>query len=249
VREAHIRVARTARYYTLGHDVAATRELWIVCHGYAQLARYFLRAFGTIDDGSRRIVAPEALNRYYFETRPGSHTRYARVAATWMTREDREHEIADYIDYLDALADHVQEEAARAGPRAADGLAGTGRDDASPAASAAERPSIVALGFSQGAATVSRWAARGRTRIDHVVLWGASLARELEPSAALFRGASLTIAIGNRDEHVSEERVAHEDRRLRDAGVDYRLLRYDGGHGIEAAALLEVAERLRTSAG
>jgi predicted esterase len=214
VQEHHIGVQRSARYYVLGGDVEAPQEIWVVCHGYAQLARYFLRAFDPLNDGSRTIVAPEALNRYYFETAPGVHGRDARVAATWMTREDREHEIADYVAYLDALAAHLREgSAARAEAR------------------------IIALGFSQGAATVSRWVARGRTDIAHVVLWGSGVAHDLELRPDLFRGASLTLALGDADPHISHQRVEREDRRLRDAGLRYRLLRYDGGHRIKPATL------------
>jgi predicted esterase len=221
MREHHITVSRTARYYTLGDAQAV--EVWFVCHGYAQLARYFIRQFEPIADGSRLIVAPEALNRYYFETAPGVHARAARVAATWMTREDREHEIEDYIAYLDALYDATLGDA-------------VGR-------------TIVALGFSQGAATVSRWAARGRARIDRVVLWGSGLAPELSPGPELLRGATLCIAIGDADEHIDESVVTAVDRRLRAAGVDYRLHRYAGGHRIEAAALADIASFVRSGAG
>jgi predicted esterase len=208
MQEHHLRVSRTARYYTLG-PLHGASELWIVCHGYAQLARYFLRAFTPLADGSRLIVAPEALNRYYFETAPGVHGRDARVAATWMTREHRAAEIADYTAYLDALVGSLGSRPRR----------------------------LVALGFSQGAATVSRWVAGGGTSVDEIVLWGSGVAHELEPAPALFHGARLTIAIGTHDPHVGAERVAREDERLRAAGLDYRLLRYEGGHTIEATAL------------
>jgi predicted esterase len=221
MREHHLTVRRTARYYTLGDDRAG--EVWFVCHGYAQLARYFLRQFEQLDDGSRLIVAPEALNRYYFETAPGVHGADARVAGTWMTREDREHEIDDYVAYLDALYDTIVRHT--------------------------ERRTIVALGFSQGAATVSRWAARGRARIDHVILWGSGLAAELSPGPHLLRGASLAIAIGDADAQIAESRVSDEDRRLRGAGLEYRLYRYSGGHRVEPAALAELATVARTRAG
>ena len=207
--EHHLLVRRTARFHTLG-DPAAT-DVWIVCHGYAQLARYFLRWFEPIDDGSRYIVAPEALNRYYYETSPGVHTVDARVAATWMTREDREQEIEDYIAYLDALAEHV----AGAAPRR-----------------------ITALGFSQGAATVSRWAARGSARIERVILWGSPVPPELQPGPDLLRGARLTIAIGDDDDQIPAGEVERQDARLRDAGMAYDLVRYAGGHRIEAEALI-----------
>jgi predicted esterase len=210
--EGRIRTPRTARYYATGEVTAATQELWIACHGYAQLARYFVRPFAEIASTQRVIVAPEALNRYYFETAPGRHGPDAKVAATWMTREDREHEMVDYIEYLDNVT------ALMAGHAAPDAH-------------------ITALGFSQGSATVSRWAARGRTRLDRVILWGAAIPPELEPGPSLFRGADLVLAIGTADEHVSEAAVARQEARLSDAGMPHRLHRYEGGHRINAQAL------------
>lgn len=215
MNEHHITVRRTARYYSLGDPAAP--EVWVACHGYAQLARYFLRSFVPLDDGSRCIIAPEALNRYYHETAPGVHTGDARISATWMTREDREHEIEDYIAYLDTLTARI--------------VGGTVRR-------------VIALGFSQGAATVSRWAARGTARIDHVILWGSPVPPELEPSATLLRGASLTIAVGESDRHIPSGEIERQDRRLRTGGMEYDLIRYAGGHRIEAQALLDVAASL-----
>lgn len=216
MNEHHLHVRRTARFHTLGNPDAP--DIWIVCHGYAQLARYFLRNFAAIDDGSRYIVAPEALNRYYYETSPGVHTADARIAATWMTREDREADIQDYVVYLDTLSEHVTD-------------GGSQR--------------ITALGFSQGASTVSRWAARGGTRIDDVILWGSSLAPELEVSATLLRGARLTIAIGDEDGQIPAGEVERQDALLRNAGMEYDLIRYTGGHSIEAEALVDIASRIR----
>jgi predicted esterase len=216
VHEHHFRTPRTARYYLLGQVTHATRELWVACHGYAQLARFFARPFAGIVTPARAVLVPEALNRYYFETAPGVHGPHARVAATWMTREDREHDIADYVEYLDNLVAHV------AGDVAAD-------------------LRITALGFSQGTATVSRWAARGRTRVERVILWGAGMPPELEPSPSLFQGAGLVIAIGRQDEHVSEAAVARQEARLQAGGMPYRLVRYDGGHRVEPHALAELA--------
>lgn len=207
-----MRTPRTARYYLLGGLSPDTEELWVACHGYAQLARFFARPFAGIVSTERAVVVPEALNRYYFESAPGVHGPDARVAATWMTREDREHEIADYIEYLDILVEHV-------------------------VGDVAPDVRVTAFGFSQGCATVSRWAARGRTRVQRVVLWGSGLPPELEPSPALFRGAELVIAIGNQDEHVSDAAVRRQEARLRDGGMPYRVVRYPGGHRVDGNAL------------
>ncbi|MBR9988216.1 MAG: dienelactone hydrolase family protein [Gemmatimonadetes bacterium] len=216
MNEHHLTIRRTARYYSLGDT--DSQELWIVCHGYAQLARYFMRSFTPLDDGARMIVAPEALNRYYYETAPGVHTGDARIAATWMTREDREHEIEDYIAYLDTLASHVATDATR---------------------------TVIALGYSQGAATVCRWVAHGSARIDHVILWGSPVPPELEPAPSLLRGAALTIAIGESDGQIPPGEIERQDERLRSAGMAYDLVRYAGGHSIEGDALLDIAARVR----
>ena len=89
-------MSRSARYFTLGR---AEREVWFVLHGYGQLAARFLRHFEPLDDGTRLIVAPEGLSRFYLTEDPAER----RVGASWMTKEDRLVEIDDYVRYLDAV--------------------------------------------------------------------------------------------------------------------------------------------------
>ncbi|HOY27920.1 MAG TPA: dienelactone hydrolase family protein [Flavobacteriales bacterium] len=93
---------RTARYHVLG-DPTKARAIWIVLHGYGQLARYFLTKFEGLEEGVA-IAAPEALNRFYLDE------AHNRVGATWMTREDRENEITDQLGYLDALVKELRGE-------------------------------------------------------------------------------------------------------------------------------------------
>src|SRR5215211_5481963 len=135
-------VRRTARYLTMGVPSPATRELWYVCHGYGQLAAEFIRDFAVLDDDSRLVVAPEALNRFYKNPEPSRH-RIGGVGATWMTSEARELEIDDYVAYLDDLHAHLT----------ADAVAGGADPDSL---------RVRVLGFSQGAATAARWVALGR---------------------------------------------------------------------------------------
>src|SRR5437867_13104092 len=98
MQEHFLSTSRTARYFTLGHLRDAT-ELWLVCHGYGQLASRFLERFRPLEAERRCIVAPEGLSRFYLTDSPAER----RVGASWMTREDRLHEIDDYVHYLDAL--------------------------------------------------------------------------------------------------------------------------------------------------
>src|SRR5881394_2158647 len=142
VREHRVETRRSARYYALGPEARSASELWFVIHGYGQLAAQFIRVFEAIDDGTRRIVAPEALNRFYLVAADSAPASDRPVGATWMTREDREYEIEDYITYLDRVAnEEIERVAARVVP-----------------------PRLIVLGFSQGTATVGRWITRGAIR-------------------------------------------------------------------------------------
>src|SRR5262245_4764075 len=157
-QEQRLRVERTARYYVLGEPGQLTREVWICCHGYGQLAGRFLRSFDAIAEPARLIVAPEGLHRFYLDPadRPAAERR---VGATWMTREDRTTDIDDYVRYLDAVCERVLTEVPPG-------------------------VQLVALGFSQGVATVARWAAASRFTIGTLVLWGSGLPPDLDWSLA-----------------------------------------------------------------
>ncbi|MGH7668051.1 MAG: alpha/beta hydrolase [Gemmatimonadaceae bacterium] len=216
--EHHLRVARTARYYTLGDDGPRVSEIWIACHGYAQLAGRFVRHFRFIEHPTRLIVAPEALSRFYLDSRL-PHGPDARIGATWMTREDRDSEIADYVAYLDALASQL--------------LHGRARD----------RVRLVAFGFSQGVATVMRWLALGETRVDRLIAWSGSLPHD--PDLAALRGrlesVPLTCVFGDADPFFNEARIVEQTESLRGAGVAFDLVRFAGAHTILADPLLAVA--------
>ena len=216
-----IHVRRTARYYTIGPTHGFPRELWVVVHGYGQLARRFIESFAPLDDGTRLVIAPEALSRFYLDPIAERRTHAEpRVGATWMTREDREAEIADYVAYLEQLTWETRRHLAGAGPR------------------------IVVLGFSQGTATVCRWLAASELRADQLVLWAGGIPPALDVASwsSRLHGASLTLVAGETDEMVPASAVVSEGERLSAAGVAFTLLRHQGGHRIEGEALTRLAE-------
>ncbi len=219
MREGHLVVTRTARFAVLGDGVARPVEVWFVLHGFGMLAAPFLKRFGPLADGTRRIYAPEALNRYYLDSDGVEHGPNSPVGATWMTREDRLVEIADYIRYLDTLYRHVFAELPRADVRA------------------------LVLGFSQGAATAARWAATGKAALDGVILWGSPAPPDLDLSQAARAWAAmpLTLVYGRADRYFDEARAVAEAERLRAAGIAPELVGYDGGHRIDAETLLRLA--------
>ena len=218
IREHHLEVPRTARYATLGRPTPDVREVWFVLHGYRQLAARFLRRFAGIADESRWLVAPEALSRFYVGPVSGRHGPESVVGATWMTREDRETEIRDYVRYLDLLGAHIVE-GAPVGAR------------------------VTVLGFSQGVHTATRWAAYGRVPARRLVLWGEHLPPDLDWGRAedRLRGMELILVRGREDAALIPARSDEEVRKLERRGVPHRLLTYEGGHDIEPGALTQLA--------
>jgi len=217
MQEHHLTVTRTARYYTLGQAAPGTREVWFLCHGYGHLAARFLEKFRALDDGSRYLVAPEGLSRFYLSESPTER----RVGASWMTREDRLSEIDDYVRYLDA----VYAEACRLIDRS--------------------RVTVHALGFSQGAATVSRWVALGQAQVDRLVLWGGELPPDLDLTAPTvadrLRSTGLSLVYGRADQFITPKVMGAIADRLRAHGIPYREIPFDGGHELSDVVLKQLA--------
>lgn len=216
VRELHIDVERSARVCVLG-DVAAAREVWIVCHGYGQLAARFIRDFEPLVSDTRAIIAPEGLHRFYLDPPPAPAAQ-RRVGATWMTREDREQDIADYVRYLDRVVATL--------------------------VPAEPRPRLRALGFSQGTATVFRWAALGTTALAELILWSGDVPPDLDmqPAAQRLRQTRITVVQGSQDVLQPPHQARRQLELLDAAGLSYRTRTFDGGHALDRALLAELAE-------
>jgi predicted esterase len=136
-----------------------------------------------------------------------------------MTREDREHEIADQVAYLDALHERLR-----------------------PAASAS-RVRLRVLGFSQGVATVSRWLSFGSVRADEVILWAGAFPTDVDVSAFADRlgGASVLIVVGANDGLASWAGADALLHRFTEAGIAARRMSFNGGHRLDDATLTAIA--------
>ncbi len=218
--ERHLRVSRTARYFTVGGAAGKIREVWYVLHGYGQLAQRFLASFDSLADSTRLIVAPEGLSRFYLDAPGSAPAAQRRVGASWMTREDRLAEIEDYIRYLDDVHADVRR------------LAG------------GDAMCMTVLGFSQGTAAACRWVVRGAARPERLILWGGEIPPELE-SASLrerFGQMDLILVAGRSDPLITAKIVARDTARLRAEGIEYQLIEFDGGHEIEAQTLQKIGD-------
>jgi predicted esterase len=218
-REYHIAIPRTARYYTLGQPGPGIAEVWFALHGYGQLAGRFVHELAPLDDGSRLIVAPEALSRFYLgevSHRPASERR---VGASWMTREDRLAEIDDQVRYLDAVYGEV--------------LQGIDRS----------RARVCIFGYSQGAAAAARWLARGTARAERLILWGGEVPPDLDLAVGRerFTGLDLTLVAGTQDQFITTKILDRETQRLDAHAIPFHLITFEGGHEIDEAVLRRVA--------
>ena len=211
--EHRIVTKRRARYYTIGGGGERVDDVWVVLHGFGQLAAEFIAYFKSIAAPNRLIVAPEALNRYYVTPGASGRTKDAKVGTAWMTRLDRDNEIADYVDFLDAV--HAE--------------------------SAHHATKVTALGFSQGVATACRWVASGRARVDRLVAWAGQLPPDVDPAVYAKLSGGLTLVHGTTDEYATWIAEGDHDARMSAAGITPRVLTFDGGHRMDRLTLDEIA--------
>ena len=212
IQSHSLSVQHTARYYTLGALRPETREIWFVLHGYGQLAEYFLGHFEPIASESRFFVAPEALSRFYFSRDP------ERIGASWMTRENREAEIRDYLAYLNEVAQQT--------------MAGANHD-----------VSVTVLGFSQGATTASRWVTLGGLAANRLIMWAGPMARDvdLDAYASTLDRLNLTYVVGDEDILITPARAEEEKNRLERHRISYQHVPFKGGHNMDEAVIKELA--------
>lgn len=144
---------------------------------------------------------------------------HKRVGASWMTKEDRLTEIDDYLAYLDTLYDHVLE---------------TIEQDA---------VAVHVLGFSQGAATASRWVTLGAMQADRLILWAGELAHDLDLNAhaPALRNLHLTGVVGDQDEFITPERIKYLQDVLHEHDIPHRLITFEGKHRMDAETLKTLA--------
>ncbi len=202
-----IKVSKTARYFTQGGELEKIRTVLFVLHGYAQLADEFLKSFTPIFRDDLLIVAPEGLHRFY------ARGAGEKVVASWMTKEDREDDIEDYVDFLDEVYLEVIK-------------------------AVQQKVEIKVLGFSQGAATASRWAAARNSKIDELVLWCGLFPPNVEVKN-LPSNLKLTIVTASDDKFISAEEEQKQIELIKTIVPDLNHFQFEGNHEINEKALIK----------
>ncbi|WP_226388678.1 alpha/beta hydrolase [Penaeicola halotolerans] len=202
----HINFQFTGRYYTLG-EAQTAKSIWVVCHGHGQLAEFFIRKFKSLADAGHYIIAPEGLNKYYLEGYSG------RVGAHWMTSNDREIAITNYLNFLDSIANKEM---------------------------TSNKP-ISLLGFSQGAATAARWALTTKFDLSKLVLWGGVFPPDMKWDENQKLSSDNThLVYGKQDEFFKQSIFDDQLTLLSKIGIKPSIHTFDGGHELHEETMLSI---------
>jgi predicted esterase len=204
-----------ARYFTLGNRKSPS-QIWFVLHGYGQLASYFIQKFLPLEPHNILVIAPEALSRFYMEgTEKRMTTGDTRVGASWMTREERLADITNYLNFLDEI--YRKEVSDLSVP-------------------------VTVLGFSQGAATATRWVLNGNARFDRLILWAGILPPDIDFTTGreILKEKDILMVYGKSDPFINDSRFAELDDLSEKLGIKPRKMEFDGKHAIDQSTLLSL---------
>lgn len=216
MQQKNIIIPKTARYFVLGEPSEKIEHVWIICHGYAQLANYFIRNFESLNNGKHLIIAAEGLHRFYWQGFTG------RVVASWMTKEDRLEDIKDYCNYLDLVYEEVLLSLKN------------------------KKVKINVLGFSQGTATVLRWLTIKKPLVDNLFLWGGTFPSDIDfqMDKEYFRSVKTYFVMGDKDEYNDESTVIKMEQILGKNEIPFEFVSFDGKHEIDQKTLLKLVAKL-----
>jgi predicted esterase len=138
-----------------------------------------------------------------------------KIGASWMTSEEREKDIEDYCVYLDTVYEKYIEPLDK-------------------------NVIINALGFSQGGATICRWAAHTDKKIDNLIVWGSVIPPDMtwETDVQKLGNLNWHYVAGDKDEFLSDKRRVEQLEVLERNGIKPNSIHYKGGHDILEEPLL-----------
>ncbi len=202
MQQRHLDVTIKASYYTLNQLTEKTERVWIVFHGYGQLAEFFIKKFQSLDSQKNFIIAPQGLSKYYLEG------VYGRVGASWMTKEDRLTEIENQYAYIDEVVKTCGN---------------------------ISNKKLIYFGFSQGTATMGRYAAHAQISFDQMIIWAGTFPPDTNPDHWKFLTGKEDIHYytSKEDIYFREEMISQQNEVVKKAlGREPELHWYEGGHRV-----------------
>lgn len=204
-----------ARYYTLGKITETTKQIWFVLHGYGQLAGYFIRKFTRLQEQNVCIIAPEGLSRFYLENLQSTGRASDRVGATWMTKENRQVDIENYLHYLNTLFENQ--------------------------VGSANKIPVTVFGFSQGAATASRWVTARSVNFNRLILWSGLFPPDMdfESGKEILQYKETFFVYGKSDPYINDNRIEEMNMISAKLGITPQIISFKGKHEIDEETLLK----------
>lgn len=206
----------SARYFKLGEINQNTKAVWFVLHGYGQLAKYFVTKFKALEQKGVCVIAAEGLSRFYLEdVNTRNQTGNNRVGATWMTRENRLMDIENYLAFLNTIYDKEV---------------------------ATNKVPVALLGFSQGAATASRWAVQSKIQYQQLILWSGIFPDDMDfaKSREILKSKKVYQIYGSKDPFLNDARIGEMKGLAEKLGVHSAPIVFNGGHEIHEETLLSL---------
>ncbi|UII23089.1 alpha/beta hydrolase [Fulvivirga ligni] len=209
MEQKRIKFGFSARYFQQGELNSETKQIIFLLHGYGQQAKYFIRKFQILENPYTCLIAPEGLSKFYLQGFSG------RVGATWMTKEDRLNDIDNYINYLNEIYSTTKEQIGNTSFK------------------------ISVIGFSQGAATVSRWVVDNQVPFDKIILWAGVFPPDMdfEKASEVLQQKEIHYVYGLSDQFISEERLEEMRAISQKLGISPKVLTFDGEHDIDQETL------------
>lgn len=207
--KSFVEVPRTGRYFSLNSVRPTTKNIWIVFHGYGQLAEYFIKHFEDLDPEENSIIAVEGLSRFYVNGLKG------RVGASWMTSEDWEEEIKDQSTYINIV------------------LKDAGIDPSD------DSCRFIILGFSQGTVTAVRWLVNNHLRPSQLVLWAGSFPHDVDAleHQDIFSGLPVHFVYGDEDQFLKDVDIQEKTAAFDKAGMKLSVWPFKGKHVMDKSTL------------
>jgi predicted esterase len=214
MKHTNIKANKTARVFQSGEIDKETRTIWFLLHGYGQSGHEMIKAFEHDINETTVLIAPDALNKFYLRG------HYGKVGSSWMTKENREAEIHDYINYLNSVYELF-----------------TKKKDIN-------NIEINALGFSQGCETLSRWGVSSEINFNKLILHSGGIPKDVFHSHnnKTLLDKNLFLIRGDNDKLINKEKWDLLLQNLDKRGIQYHTLTFNGGHEINRNLVKQVME-------
>lgn len=207
--ERKIKIEKSARYYLHNPSPDEIRNVVFVIHGYAQLAGEFIKEFDFLSDNNTLIIAPEGLSKFYFRN---------KIAASWMTKEDRLNEINDYLNFLDKVFDEVKSMYSIDGAK------------------------VYVLGYSQGVHTAVRWFINSDIKFEKLILCSSDFPKDADFNALSDKlvNSELVYLQGEFDDVVPMDTFIQNKKLFSENNIPFTEIIFKGKHEINKESVLSV---------